>query len=116
MVAIEAGGANGTTGGAQAVGVAMGKPLGANRGVDLAWVFLTAAVVYNYAFARLLFVSGLEKRLPHRLGAVNRNKVPANAVMLQDPDRHGDHGHRVLRAGVGRRMIRSGTSTRCMPD
>jgi amino acid transporter len=83
MVAIEAGGANGTTGGAQAVGVAMGKPLGAIVALILAWVFLTAAVVYNYAFARLLFVSGLEKRLPHRLGAVNRNKVPANAVMLQ---------------------------------
>jgi glutamate:GABA antiporter len=83
MVAIKAGGANGTTGGAQAVGVAMGKPLGVIVALILAWVFLTAAVVYNYAFARLLFVSGLEKRLPHQLGAVNRNKVPANAVLLQ---------------------------------
>jgi amino acid transporter len=83
MVAIKAGGANGTVGGAQAVGVAMGKPLGAIVALILAWVFLTAAVVYNYAFARLLFVSGLEKRLPHWLGAVNRNKVPANAVLLQ---------------------------------
>jgi glutamate:GABA antiporter len=83
MVAIEAGGANGTIGGAQAVAVAMGKPLGLIVALILAWVFLTAAVVYNYAFARLLFVSGLEKRLPHRLGAVNRNRVPANAVLLQ---------------------------------
>jgi glutamate:GABA antiporter len=39
--------------------------------------------VYNYAFARLLFVSGLEQRLPHQIGQVNRNKVPANAVILQ---------------------------------
>jgi amino acid transporter len=83
MVAIKVGGANGTTGGAQAVATAMGKPLGVIVALILAWVFLTAAVVYNYAFARLLFVSGLEKRLPHQLGAVNRNKVPSNAVILQ---------------------------------
>jgi amino acid transporter len=74
---------NGTTGGAQAVGAAMGKGLGVAVALILAWVFLTAAVVYNYAFARLLFVSGLERRLPHQIGAVNRNKVPANAVILQ---------------------------------
>jgi amino acid transporter len=74
---------NGTTGGAQAVGVAMGRWTGAFVALVLGWVFLTAAVVYNYAFARLLFVSGLEKRLPHQVGKVNKNKVPANAVILQ---------------------------------
>lgn len=83
MVTIQAGGANGTTGGAQAVAAAMGKGLGVVVALILAWVFLTATVVYNYAFARLLFVSGLEKRLPHQIGRVNRNKVPANAVILQ---------------------------------
>ena len=49
----------------------------------LAWVFLTAEVVYNYSFGRLLFVSGMEKRLPHQFGKVNKNKVPANAITLQ---------------------------------
>jgi amino acid transporter len=83
MVAIKAGGANGVTGGAEAVGVAMGKWAGVIVAAILAWVFLTATVVYNYAFARLLFVSGLEKRLPHQFGKVNENKVPANAVLLQ---------------------------------
>jgi glutamate:GABA antiporter len=83
MVAIEAGGANGVTGGAQAVGVAIGEWAGVIVALILAWVFITATVVYNYAFARLLFVSGLEKRLPHQVGRVNRNKVPANAVILQ---------------------------------
>jgi glutamate:GABA antiporter len=83
MVAIEAGGANGTTGGPQAVGVAIGEWAGILVAAILAWVFLTAAVVYNYAFARLLFVSGMEKRLPHQFGQVNKNKVPANAVILQ---------------------------------
>jgi amino acid transporter len=74
---------NGTTGGAQGVGIAMGKWLGVFVAVVLAWVFLTAAVAYNFAFARLLFVSGLERRLPHQVGKVNRNQVPANAVYLQ---------------------------------
>jgi glutamate:GABA antiporter len=83
MVVIEAGGANGTTGGAQAVGAAIGEWAGILVAAILAWVFLTAAVVYNYAFARLLFVSGMEKRLPHQFGKVNRNKVPGNAVLLQ---------------------------------
>jgi amino acid transporter len=83
MVVIEAGGANGTTGGAEAVGLAIGKWAGVLVAVILAWVFLTATVVYNYAFARLLFVSGLEKRLPHQMGRVNRNKVPATAVVVQ---------------------------------
>jgi amino acid transporter len=83
MVVIKAGGANGVTGGAEAVAVAIGDWAGAIVAAILAWVFLTATVVYNYSFARLLFVSGLEKRLPHQIGRVNRNKVPANAVILQ---------------------------------
>src|SRR5205823_7971621 len=43
MVAIQAGGANGTTGGPQAVGAAMGDGLGVVVALILAWVFLTAA-------------------------------------------------------------------------
>ena len=53
-------------GAVQAVGLAIGKWAGVLVSLILAWVFLTATVVYNYAFARLLFVSGLEKRLPHQ--------------------------------------------------
>jgi amino acid transporter len=83
MVVIKAGGANGTTGGAEAVGLAMGRWAGAAVSLALAWVFLTVGVVYNYAFGRLVFVSGLEKRLPHQIGKVNKNKVPANAITLQ---------------------------------
>ena len=83
MVVIQAGGANGTTGGAQTVGLAIGKWAGAAVSLILAWVVLTVAVVYNYSFGRLLFVSGMEKRLPHQFGQVNANKVPANAITLQ---------------------------------
>jgi amino acid transporter len=83
MVAVPIGEGNGFTTGAQGVGLAMGEGLGIVVAVILMWVFVTATVVYNYAFARLLFVSGLEKRLPHQFGRVNKNKVPANAVLLQ---------------------------------
>jgi amino acid transporter len=83
MVVIKAGGANTTSGGAEAVGLAMGDFMGIVVALILAWFFVTATVVYNYAFARLLFVSGLEKRLPHQIGRVNKNKVPANGVILQ---------------------------------
>ncbi len=83
MVVIKAGGANGTTGGAETVALALGKWAGVLVSVILAWVLLTVAVVYNFSFARLLFVSGMEKRLPHQFGKVNKNKVPANAVTLQ---------------------------------
>jgi amino acid transporter len=83
MVVIQAGGANGTTGGAETVGLALGRWTGAAVSLVLAWVILTVAVVYNYSFGRLLFVSGMEKRLPHQFGKVNKNKVPANAITLQ---------------------------------
>jgi amino acid transporter len=56
---------------------------GAAVSLVLAWVILTVGCVYNYSFGRLLFVSGMEKRLPHQIGRVNRNKVPANAITLQ---------------------------------
>src|SRR5438874_10041107 len=83
MVVIQAGGANATTGGAETVGLAIGKWAGVIVSVVLAWVLLTVAAVYNFSFGRLLFVSGLEKRLPHQFGKVNKNKVPANAITLQ---------------------------------
>ena len=83
MVVIEAGGANGTTGGAETVGLALGRWTGAAVALVMAWVVLTVAVVYNFSFGRLLFVSGMEKRLPHQIGKVNKNKVPANAITLQ---------------------------------
>ena len=83
MVVIEAGGANSTTGGVESVGLALGRWTGAAVGLVMAWVVLTVAAVYNYSFGRLLFVSGLERRLPHQIGKVNRNQVPANAITLQ---------------------------------
>jgi amino acid transporter len=45
--------------------------------------FIFATVVYNYAFSRLLFVSGLDRRLPAAVSKINRNKVPWIAILTQ---------------------------------
>src|ERR1041384_778450 len=48
------------------------------------WFFVSNTVVYNYSFSRLLFVSGLERRMPTALGRVDdRTKVPVNAILVQ---------------------------------
>ena len=71
-----------TTGGPQGVSLAIGSAAGKITALILVWFFLSNCAIYNYSFARLLFVSGLEKRLPHQFGRVNKNKVPRNAVLL----------------------------------
>jgi amino acid transporter len=83
MVTLTSDVSNPTTGGAQAVGTAIGEWAGVIVALILLWFFLTSSMVYNYTFARLLFVSGLEKRMPHQIGKVSRNQVPANAIILQ---------------------------------
>lgn len=46
-------------------------------------VFLFNASVFNYSFGRLLFISGLDRRLPAVMSKVNTNKVPWVAVVVQ---------------------------------
>jgi glutamate:GABA antiporter len=53
-------------------------------GLVVMWFFVSNTVVYNYSFSRLLFVSGLERRMPSAFGKVDeKTKVPVNAVLLQ---------------------------------
>ncbi|HET8750890.1 MAG TPA: APC family permease [Gaiellaceae bacterium] len=52
-------------------------------GLVLIWFFVSNTVVYNYSFSRLLFVSGLEQRMPPALGTVNHRKVPVYAILTQ---------------------------------
>ena len=48
------------------------------------WFFVSNTVVYNYSFSRLLFVSGLERRMPAALGRVDdRTRVPRVAIIAQ---------------------------------
>src|SRR3989440_849689 len=50
----------------------------------LMWFFVSNTVVYNYSFSRLLFVSGLEQRMPRKLGTVDeKTKVPVYAIVTQ---------------------------------
>jgi amino acid transporter len=53
-------------------------------GLVVLWFFVSNTIVYNYSFSRLLFVSGLEQRMPGRLGTVNeKTKVPTYAIVTQ---------------------------------
>ncbi len=45
--------------------------------------FIFTTTVYNYSFGRLLFVSGLDRRLPAAMSRVNANKVPWFAIVVQ---------------------------------
>ncbi|HYZ78110.1 MAG TPA: APC family permease [Gaiellaceae bacterium] len=48
------------------------------------WFFVSNTVVYNYSFSRLLFVSGLERRMPTAMGRVEeKTRVPRNAIVVQ---------------------------------
>jgi amino acid transporter len=68
---------------ATAVGAELAGWLGNVVAVILAGFFLFITVVYNYSFARLVFVSGLDQKLPSAMARVNKHKVPSNAVWVQ---------------------------------
>src|SRR6516165_5464353 len=68
---------------AAAVSVGLGSVPGKITALVLALFFLFITVVYNYSFARLIFVSGLDQRLPPAMSHVNKAKVPDTAVWVQ---------------------------------
>ncbi len=68
-------------------GKGFGKPLGlvlaTIANLFLIGFFVFVSAVYNYSYARLLFVSGLDRRLPIAISKINGNKVPWIAVLAQ---------------------------------
>jgi amino acid transporter len=77
---------NSTTGVLQAIetGFFGSHTLAVIAALILMWFFISNTAVYNYSFSRLLFVSGLERRMPQAVGRVNpRTRVPVNAVLVQ---------------------------------
>lgn len=68
---------------ADVVGRALGPVWGQLAAVMLAGVTAFALVVYNYSFARLVFVSGLDRRLPALLTRLNAHRVPYAALWAQ---------------------------------
>jgi amino acid transporter len=45
--------------------------------------FIFNTAVYNYSFGRLLFVSGIDRRMPTVMSKLNANRVPWVAVLVQ---------------------------------
>src|SRR2546430_3058195 len=83
MVVIPQKDANSTTAILQAVQTSLGAGVAVVVTLIMIAFFIFNTTVYNSSFARLLFVSGLDRRLPAIMGRVNRNKVPHIAVLTQ---------------------------------
>ncbi len=66
-----------------AVNSVFGAPLALVVGIIFISFFLIVPVIYNVAFARILFVSALDHRLPPGLAKVNRSRVPHVAIYTQ---------------------------------
>jgi glutamate:GABA antiporter len=66
-----------------AVGMIFGAPLAVLVGLIFCTFFVIVVVVYNLTFARILFVSALDHRLPSALARVNRHSAPLLAIVVQ---------------------------------
>ncbi|HEY6540184.1 MAG TPA: amino acid permease, partial [Ktedonobacteraceae bacterium] len=66
-----------------AVSMVFGTPLAILVGLIFSSFFVIVVIVYNLAFARILFVSALDHRLPSVLARVNRYAVPFRAIAVQ---------------------------------
>jgi glutamate:GABA antiporter len=64
-------------------GKSLGLVLATIANLFLIGFFVFVCAVYNYSYARLLFVSGLDRRLPIAISKINGNKVPWIAVLAQ---------------------------------
>jgi amino acid transporter len=62
---------------------ALGKGWGDLVAVCIILFFLAQVVIYNYAYARLMFSAGIDQRLPMTVARLNRHRVPANAIFVQ---------------------------------
>ena len=65
------------------VDLALGKGFGNIVALCIILYFIIEVTVYNYAYARLLFVAGIDERLPLSMAKLNKNRVPANAIIVQ---------------------------------
>jgi signal transduction histidine kinase len=66
-----------------AVEMVFGAPAAVVVGIFFAAFFVIVTVIYNIAFARILFVSALDQRLPSNLAQVNRHAAPSQAIRVQ---------------------------------
>jgi amino acid transporter len=62
---------------------AFGKVWGDLTVVCIMGGFVSAAILFNASFARMLFVGSVDRRIPVSMGKLNKQRVPANAILLQ---------------------------------
>jgi len=65
------------------VDMALGPIAGNVTAICIMATLVIATAVYNYTYARFLLVGGIDQRLPAAMGKLNRNRVPANAIIFQ---------------------------------
>ena len=65
------------------VDMALGKFMGNIAAICIMSFFILAMVVYNYTYARLLMVAGIDQRLPVKIGKLNQYRIPSNAIIFQ---------------------------------
>jgi amino acid transporter len=68
---------------AMTVTSALGKVMGNIAAILIMFNFVVTPAVYNYAYARLLMVGGIDKRLPINIARLNKHRVPVNAIIFQ---------------------------------
>ncbi|WP_165423171.1 APC family permease [Ktedonosporobacter rubrisoli] len=61
----------------------LGHGWGSLTAIGLMGSFLAEGMAYNYVFARLLMVAGLDGRLPTSIAKLNKHRVPTNAIFFQ---------------------------------
>jgi amino acid transporter len=87
MIAVPAGNQGDLSAVVEAIHMGFGPPLGlflaTVADLFLIGYFVFVCAVYNYSYARLIFVSGLDRRLPIVMSKINGNKVPWIAVLVQ---------------------------------
>jgi signal transduction histidine kinase len=83
MVVVPAGEASSTYSTLTAVNLVFGAPAAIAVGIVFIGFFALVSVMYNVTFARILFVSALDHRLPTGLAEVNRLHAPSRAIITQ---------------------------------
>jgi amino acid transporter len=66
-----------------AVQMALGKTAGYVVAILVLCNFVVTPAIYSYAYARLLLAGGIDQRLPVRIAKLNKNRVPATAIIFQ---------------------------------
>jgi amino acid transporter len=65
------------------VDMVLGKGIGLITALCLMSTFFATILIFNYLYARLLLVAGLDRRLPDFVARLNKHRVPANAILFQ---------------------------------